>query len=1032
MSSYRMPDGTIPVLLSSDSAEGLRAEAGAILGYLDRHSRIDPARVADMLFRTRTPRRYRALALVTTHDELLDALRAVVADAAHPAVVSSEGPAVARRIGFVFPGQGSQRPGMGTLYYQSSPEYRRTVDECAAIHLDRFGHSQPLHYLLGHTGEFDDAVWEVQPALMFHMTGLAAMWRAAGVDPDATIGHSQGELAAGAVSGVMTLRDAVLAVTHRSRCVASLSPRGYSMAVLGMDRDACEALLARHSGWAELSVVNSPHILAISGDRDTIVEMVQLANARGQFAKEIRVAYPAHTSIVSEFRTGLEAALNDEMSSSHFTATDVPSYGATLGAPITPDLRHDQYWYWNLRNRVRFDRAVVAAATDGIDTLIEIAEHPTLQLALQENLTLVPKTLPAKDFRVIGTSLRTAESLREFSRNVALVAVHDAEYRWSALRVESSGPPALPLRDFPHTVLRAKKLWAAPEIGALGPLETVPEAPKPQRLVEQWRPLERRALLPPRRLAIVDHTGRCADLANALVAAADRHGATAFRFSPADTADFDTAVVLLPPGTDTDGAGTIPDYVEFFAERAWQPALDRLGPGADSECWLVTVGGEAVRPADPVPHLFHGGVAAGFRSIGIERTGVRLRHLDLPADAAGPDQAARIIAALHTAGEPELALRDGKVFVKRLISATAPESDAADLAHVLIVGGTGQLGLRFCEHYAKTGAGRVTLLSRSGETDANAAELRRLRALSDTEIVVASCDISDAGAVGRFAAEQADRPVSLLIHAAVNYVDAELAEVTSDLVAQAAASKILGLDAVLAQVPRTAGCRVLLCSSTAATFSGRGQILYAATNRMLDVTARRLRSEGIDCVSIEWGLWSTAGPLDAAGFDRVASAGAIPMNAEDAIAAGLSGPWSDALVIAADWSLLSELLDVYGQAAVLSSLLVSSEQPPVTVAATPQVTITSVPHVVLPAASPSEQPALADRMLTELRKVMGADGAESIDGSVPLVALGLDSLQALDFRKRVKAELDRDLPVAAILGGASLDDVVLLMAENTN
>jgi mycobactin polyketide synthetase MbtD len=57
---------------------------------------------------------------------------------------------------------------------------------------------------------------------------------------------------------------------------------------------------------------------------------------------------------------------------------------------------------------------------------------------------------------------------------------------------------------------------------------------------------------------------------------------------------------------------------------------------------------------------------------------------------------------------------------------------------------------------------------------------------------------------------------------------------------------------------------------------------------------------------------------------------------------------------------------------------------------------------------------------------MGIDAGD-IDSSVPLVALGLDSLQALDFRKRVKAELDRDLPVEAILGGASLDEVVRLM-----
>lgn len=1025
MSSYRLPDGTIPVLLSSDSADGLRREATAIASYLDDHP-ATPDRVSDMLFRTRVARRYRALAMVTDRAELLDALGAIATASVHPAVVSAEGPATARRIGFVFPGQGSQRAGMGRRYYDASPHYRAGVDECAALHLDRFGHSKPLHYLLGNDGEYDDVLGEVQPALMFHMVGLAAMWQAAGVRPSATIGHSQGELAACAVSGAMSLRDAVLAVTHRARLVSRLAPNGYSMAVLGMDRDECEALLARNSGWAELSVINSPHILAISGDRDTIVEMVALANSKGRFAKEIRVSYPAHTSLVSEYRADLEAALQDELSSRQFTATEIPSYGSTLGGLITPELVHQQYWYWNLRNRVRFDRAVVAAATDGVDTLIEIAEHPMLQLALQENLTLVPHSVPARDVRVFGTSLRTAEDLREFTRNVAAVAVADLNYRWDALREPAAGAVPLPLRDFPHTVMNAKRLWASPAARGADPVVPASRrSPKPQRLVEEWAPVERRSLVPPRRLALVDHTGRCGVLAAALVAAADRHGATASVFdADATTADFDTAVILLPPLADDTDA--IAEVAAFFAERAWLPALDRLRPGA--ECWLVTVGGEAVLDSDPVPQLFHGAVSAGFRSVGVERTGVLLRHLDLAATEAGPDQAAKIIAALHLKGTHEIALRAGKVHVKRLVPEPFVEERSAgtDLGHVVIIGGTGQLGLRFCEHFTKAGAGRITLLSRTGGSDSVTADLRGIRVLGKTEIDTVSCDVTDTDAVRRFADDCADRPVTLLIHAAVNYVDAELPDITADLVATAAGSKIVGLDTVLRSVPRTADCRVLLCSSVAATLSGRGQILYAVTNRMLDIMARRLRKQGVDSVSLQWGLWSVAGPLDAAGFARTESAGMYPMEPDEAIEAGLTRQWGDAVVLSADWQLLSEVAGVYGQAEVFSSLALAPE--PLTTPAIAE----SIAAASVPSATPAPEQSFSTRMLAELAKVMGAESAETIDGSVPLVALGLDSLQALDLRKRIKSELDRDLPVAAILGGASLDDVVLLMAENSN
>ena len=63
MSNYRLPDGSIPVLLSSDTADGLRAEAANILAYVQDRPRVTAERLADHLLRTRSPRRYRALIL---------------------------------------------------------------------------------------------------------------------------------------------------------------------------------------------------------------------------------------------------------------------------------------------------------------------------------------------------------------------------------------------------------------------------------------------------------------------------------------------------------------------------------------------------------------------------------------------------------------------------------------------------------------------------------------------------------------------------------------------------------------------------------------------------------------------------------------------------------------------------------------------------------------------------------------------------------------------------------------------------------
>ncbi|MEV6337361.1 nocobactin polyketide synthase NbtC [Nocardia vinacea] len=1029
MPDYRLPDGTVPVLLSSDTADGLRGEAAAILGYLERHPGVTPDRVADMLFRTRMTRRRRALAMVDDHDGLLDALRAIVAGAEHPAVAVTDGVATARAIGFVFPGQGSQRPGMGKLFYEISPTFRRAVDDCTAIFEERFGHREPLHYLLGDEGQFEDHVRVLQPALMFQMYAFAAMWRAAGVEPAATIGHSQGELAAGAVSGVMTLRDSVLAVTHRALAVDQLSPRGYSMAVLGMDRDQCEALLARHSGWAELSVVNSAHILAISGDRETIVDMVATATARGQFAREIRVAYPAHTSVVSEYREGLEAALGDEMSGPNFIATEIPCYGATLGTTITPDLRHDQYWYWNLRNRVRFDRAITAATAD-VDTFVEMSEHPMLQLAIQENLSTVrpDPARPQQEFRVIGTSLRTAAGLGEFTRNLATVAVHDLNYRWDALRVESdSDTVRLPLRDFPNTVLNPQRLWASYRTETSAPVAPEHTA---TRLVERWVRLERRSLVAPRTMLVVDHTGQCAELAAALCTAAHNHGGGATVYDPdqpADTADYDSIVVLLPQLPELDGPAAVAELARFYDAR-WLPALD----ATVADCWLVTVGGEAAVADDPAPHLFHGAVSAGFRCIGLENIGTAFRHLDL--DAADAGQAAKIVRALHAKDEPQLALRASGLYAKRLeveLEPAAEASDDAELEHVAIVGGTGTLGLKFAEYFAGRGARRITLLSRSGETDSVAGRLRVVRQIGAAEVAVVACDVSDETSVRELATALADTPATMLVHAAVNYVRAELADVTAEKLFEMAASKIIGTDHLLRLLPLAAGARIVICSSAAATFGGRGQILYATVNRMLDVLAMRLRAAGTNAVALQWGIWDLEGPLHTVGVDRIAAAGGQSMDPLDALAVGFTehaeiGRPGNRIVMAADWSQLNDIISAVGWGPLLADVLARVEP------TSPQVepTVVAPAVVVVPEAVVPSAGSLSDQVRIELGKVMGADGLDAIDSSVPLVALGLDSLQALDFRKRVQAELNRDLPVAAILGGASLDDVVRLMADS--
>ena len=78
-----------------------------------------------------------------------------------------------------------------------------------------------------------DEVDVVQPVLFAVMVALAAVWRSMGVEPDAVVGHSQGEIAAACVAGALSLEDAAMVVALRSRALRRLAGRG-AMAAVGL------------------------------------------------------------------------------------------------------------------------------------------------------------------------------------------------------------------------------------------------------------------------------------------------------------------------------------------------------------------------------------------------------------------------------------------------------------------------------------------------------------------------------------------------------------------------------------------------------------------------------------------------------------------------------------------------------------------------------------------------------------------------------------------------------------------------------
>ena len=305
MLAHPLPDGRVPVLLSAHDEQLIGRDAWAILEYInglgaDRDPTVD---VASTLLRLRRVRRHRAVVRAADRGELMAALAALAHDEEHP-LISRSSKSVAPSVAFVFPGQGNQWQSMGSDAYRRLAAYRAEADRCAAAFVAA-GLPSPLPYLQGDR-EQDWSRTEIQGAQFVHAVSLARQWKFCGVLPAITVGHSLGEVAAAYVAEKISLPDAVALVGARATVIDRLTGH-YAMVVLGLSLDEAHALIAETPGWLEISAVNGPSATVVSGDRDAVVAVAELAQARGMFAQQLVVDYPGHTSALRPLGAELPA-----------------------------------------------------------------------------------------------------------------------------------------------------------------------------------------------------------------------------------------------------------------------------------------------------------------------------------------------------------------------------------------------------------------------------------------------------------------------------------------------------------------------------------------------------------------------------------------------------------------------------------------------------------------------------------------------------------------------------------------------------
>ncbi|MFB1297032.1 mycobactin polyketide synthase MbtD [Mycobacterium sp. pW049] len=964
-----LPDGRVTVPLSAHADELVAEDARAILAFL-RRTPAAPGDIAAHIVATRRIRRHRAVVRAGDVDELAAALRAVADGREHPLVTRSTRRTTGRTA-FVFAGQGSQWPSMGAESYQRLPAYRAEADRLDAA-FRAAGLPSPLRFLTGPADPAAVSQFELQSAQFVHSVALAAVWRTYGVLPDLTIGHSLGEVAAAYVAATITLDDAVAVLVARSHAIASI-PGDHSVAVLGLNPEQAGEVIAATDGWLELSGVNAGATVAVSGERTAVEAVVATVRARGQFARQLAMSFPAHTTAMETRRESFVAALP----ASVFADSPVQFIGSATGAVVAPGTRFETYWYANLRNTIRFDRAVQTAIRAHTDIYVEMSAHPSLLIAVEDGLE---RAGTGEGALLLGSGHRDRPITDTLAENIAAAAAADPTYRWADLLPHE----AAPMRGFPGAPMRAEHLWAAPE-----PLPSVPAITVS---AETWKPRSPGPRSRAKTVAVVEMNG-AAELSAALRDAVTRHsGATA---ADADEAE---VVIAVAPASEQSGVHAT---IEALARGIDDGLLDyagSLGPRC-RDVWLLTAGAEHVHEHDPVADLAQSALAAMHRSVGFEHPDQNFHHLDLPATGEAAGLTAAIDVMLYETGE--LALRGHGDLYRRVLGDGAPPAapwplHSGILDNVVITGGSGAIGLSYARYLAAHGARRIVLLSRRG---VDPVLLDGLAA----EIVAPACDISDPVQLAAAAADHADGEATLLVHAAGTARFANRADVIGADVTEMAAAKIAGLEALTELWPIRYDARILLCSSVTGVWGGKGVAAYAAVNRMLDVMAARLRAAGRNCIAMRWGLWEGSGIVDAAEIARVERAGLRQMNPEIAVETSLHDHPTDPLVLSADPDRLRMFFGVDEQRSAVDSSPADSDQ-----------------RMEAPAA-----------VRSQLAVVLNVDATE-LDLDSSLFDLGVDSLLALDLRKRLKRLTGRTVPLATLLGGITGTDLIADLSEKVD
>ncbi|ABM13927.1 beta-ketoacyl synthase [Mycolicibacterium vanbaalenii PYR-1] len=896
------------LVVTGKTAPRIASLAGRLADWLQmpEAASVSLADVAETLNHHRAQHTKFATVTAADREQAVAGLRALAEGYPAPGVVPAHDGACGSGTVFLYSGQGSQWAGMGRRLLADEPAFAAAVDELEPDFVAAAGFS--LRDVLT-SGETVVGIDRIQPVLVGVQLALTKLWQSYGVNPDAVIGHSMGEVTAAVVAGALSPADGLKVIATRSRLMKRLSGQG-AMALLELDAEAAEQLIANYSGLT-VAVYASPHQTVIAGPPEQVDAAIAEVDKLDKLARRVDVDVASHHPIIDPILDDLRAELADLKP----RQPSIPIIVTTDQRPTDGTCVFDaDHWVANLRNPVRFARAVATAGADKA-VFVEVSPHPLLGYAIKD-------TLAGTHHHSIATLQRDANDTVTFHTN--LNATHTVRPPKTPARSTRVQIPTTPWHHTHHWIHTS----SADVVQDKGIPVSLAEGEKHEWFHQLSWPVRE---LPAGStevswLVFTDKAGT--DLAELL-----GPGSRALPLSVLDDADALSAAlpgvehVVYAPPVSGQRFHAEPSYAVFGQLRRLVVAL--AGAADSPKLFVVTRNAQPVADGDRA-NPAHAVLWGQGRTLALEHPEFWGGIIDVD-ETLPPELLAQYLRAEASALPATGADRDDQA-VYRGAERRVPRLEPRPLPAVpltrlesgtshLVIGATGNVGPHLIRQLADMGAATVVAVSRRGGSQLS--ELAEELAAGGTTLVEVAADAADEASMAAvFDRFGADLPALEGVYlASLAGGEALLADMTDDDLAPMFRSKIDTATVLHKLSLRTPVRRFVLFSSITGLLGSRAVAHYTAANAFADAFAYARRALGLPATVLDWGLWkswSDAQPqMKAAGLEPMPNDVAIKM------LPAVLGPDApvQAVVAGADWPRLADAYRMRAAVKVLDHLV---------------------------------------------------------------------------------------------------------------